>query len=493
MIYAKNIIFYQNTNLILNEASFSVGKNYRVGLVGLNGAGKTTLFKLILGELVPLSGIINVHGTISLAPQEIIYDLSFEGTKTIKDYIDPKKLKKDYELQRILHALGVGNLELDSIPQNLSGGERTKLALAKALIAEPENLLLDEPTNYLDSKGKRWLANFLGNYPKSFILVSHDINLLDRYINKVILINTQTKKIEEYKGNYSNYQKIKEKKEKLLKREIKSKNKHIENMEKSLQRLYGHTSKKGVRQRVIVERRIETMKDKLPILPKELKKMKIILPTPANVGGIPISVKGISKSYDGKFVLRDISFSISKNERVAFIGPNGSGKSTLIKILIGKIMPEKGEVFRDQNLKIGYYSQDFENLTLNKKIIEFMRESTSLSLEEIRKILARFNFTGDQVFQTINTLSGGEKTRLSMALILSQDYNILILDEPTTHLDVLSQRIILDSLKDYKGSLIVVSHTEEFIEELDPQRVLLLPENTLKYWSMELLSRISLI
>lgn len=493
MLSVKKISFFNNTVEIFNNASFSVGERMKVGLVGKNGAGKTTLFKLISKEETPITGEINFSGTIKLVPQEVKADPKLTEAKNVREYIDPINRKRDFELKTILDGLELENICLNDMPINLSGGQKTKLALAKALIEEPDLLLLDEPTNYLDTKGKNWVSNFLKNYSKTFILISHDLELLDKHIDKVIAINTQTKKIEEYRGNYSNYKRIKQEKDNFIKRQFLNQQRQIKKMEKSLQGLYKKTSEKGVRQRVILQRRMEKMKTKLPELPEEIGKIHIVLPDPIPVGEIPISVKNIFKYYHQNPILENVSLAVRKKERIALVGPNGAGKTTLIKIMLKILRADSGAIEMDNNAKVGYYSQEFENFDHDSRVIEMMREKTNLSEEEIRKILARFGFKGNIVFQKISTLSGGEKTRLSMAFLLSQNNNLLILDEPTTYLDALSQRIILDVLKEYKGSMIVVSHTEEFIQELNPDRVLLLPENQIKHWSNDLVDLVSYI
>ncbi|MDO8429573.1 MAG: ABC-F family ATP-binding cassette domain-containing protein [Candidatus Daviesbacteria bacterium] len=491
MINAKNLSFSHGSNLIFNEVVFSVEKNQKVGLVGPNGSGKTTLLNLLTGKETPNAGRIEITGNIELVPQEVKNDPVLDASATVREYLDVNNTKGDYELRKMLEGLELSYLDLTSSPKILSGGQKTKLALARALLVEPDILLLDEPTNFLDVKGKKWVMNLLSSYPKTLILISHDISLLDRYIDKVLAINTQYRKIEEYKVNYSKYLKLKAEKDALLTRHIVVEQKHIKRMEESLKILRKNRSEKGVRQRVMLQRRIERVKINLPDLPQEVKKIKINLPTPSWVGELPIRVTNLGKSYGEKEVLSNINFSIVRGERIALIGPNGAGKSTLIKILVGLITPDSGEIQRDNNLKLGYYSQELETFDLNKTLIEATREEFNLPENMVRSMLAKFLFPGEKVFQTIGSLSGGEKTRLSMAKLLLHDYNLLILDEPTTYLDVMSQRIILEVLKEYKGTILIVSHTEEFIKELQPDKALILPENKFDVWYPEFLEKIN--
>ena len=481
MITAKNISYgYARLN-VYEDSSFSIVRGETVGLVGPNGAGKSTLFKLLMREDHPTQGSLQILGKVGYVPQEIKNDPILEGAVDIKTYIDPEIKKEEWELMVMLNSLEV-NEDLDSRPGLLSGGQRTKLALLRAIIAEPDILLLDEPTNFLDTEGKRWIMEFLSEYPNTLIVISHDIHLLDQHIDKVLAINPSSKKIEEYKGSYSKYVRVSGNNEVMLKKKYDNEQKEIGRMKKSLLKMARMSSEKGARARASVQTRIDRMNEALPELPPALAHIKFTLPEPRNVSEIPLSAKNISKSYGDEPILTDVSLSIRKGERIALYGPNGAGKSTFIKILMGRLAPDSGEVVRDPDLHIGYYSQEFEMFDFEKTILETVEEVCSLPLSQIRPILAKFNFLRHRIYQTVGTLSGGEKTRLSIALLMLQNHNLLILDEPTTYLDVASQKIILEALKSYKGSMLFVSHTEEFVEGLTPTRIMLLPENLVKFW-----------
>jgi ATPase subunit of ABC transporter with duplicated ATPase domains len=480
MITAKNLSYSYGKEPIFKGANFFVAKNNKVGLVGSNGSGKSTLFKLISGEEYPDDGKIETNGQIISVPQEVKRDETMEKAKTLRDYLDPKNESEDYEILRILAKLEMAQFSLDHPPQNLSGGQKTKLAIARALITQPDILLLDEPTNFLDTAGKEWVMNFLGKYPKTLIVISHDLQLLDKNIDKILEVNIQKKLIEEYTGNYSDYLKLKGDKDSLLVRQIHVQERHIVQMKKGWLKISHVKSEKGVRQRIQLEKRIEKMEENLPEMPLEAKKIKMQLPEPAWMGELPIIAENISKSYGTKKVLKNVNFDIKRGERIALMGPNGAGKSTLIKILLGMLSPDSGEILRDEKLKIGYYSQEFETFDFEKNLLETVKEKCEMPEGQLRSLLGRFLFSGEKVFQKISTLSGGEKTRLSIATLLAKNYNLLVLDEPTTYLDVLSQRLILEALKSYKGSMILVSHTPEFVEELKPERKFFLPENKMK-------------
>lgn len=489
MINVKNLTFGYGEKTLFQGANFSVSKDQKVGLVGLNGAGKTTLFNLLSQKEFPQEGEIEILGKIGFVPQEVKFDPEVDAAPSIREYLGQERM--DFELKEMLSQLELADLKLESLPRNLSGGQKTKLSLCRALLSVPEILLLDEPTNFMDKEGKKWVMNFLSHYPKTLIVISHNLKLMDQAIDRVLYINEHTKKIEEYKGNYSKFLKLKKEKEDLFKKNFTAKEKQIKRMEEGVKRLYRHTSKKGVRQRVVLERRLERLKEKLPELPPEIKKMRLFLPEPLWVGELPIKAKEISKSYGSLKVFKDLNFTIVRKERIALLGANGTGKSTLIKILNGVLEPDSGEVISDENLSIGYFSQEFEAFDLDKTLLEALTEECKLPDGVARAFLGRFNFLGNKVFQKIGTLSGGEKTRLSIALLTGNNHNLLILDEPTTYLDVLSQRIILDALKEYQGTMIVVSHTEEFISELNPNKAFLMPEGQMVFWSEELLERVS--
>ncbi|MGI5827659.1 MAG: ribosomal protection-like ABC-F family protein [Patescibacteria group bacterium] len=491
MIKALNISFSYGEKPIFTKTSFTVGNNQKVGLVGPNGAGKSTLFNLLTQREFPEEGSITVDGIVELVPQEVKQDKVLEHAKTIRDYIDCGHQKQKYELLKILEGLELGNFKLEQKPLNLSGGQKTKLAIARVLILEPDILLLDEPTNFMDTAGKRWVMDFLSRYPKTVLLVSHDLPLINNSIDKVLAINIQYQTIEEYNGNYQTFQKLKKQRDELLRRQIQNEQKHIARMKESLVKMARFTSKKGVRQRTMLKKRIQKLEDTLPELPQEVKRIKLRLPEPSHIGQLPLMLKHISKSYGTNPVLTDVSLSVQRGERIALIGPNGAGKSTLIKVALGILEPDSGQINRNENLKIGYYSQEFEAFDMNLTLMQTMEEKAHLSEKLSRGVLARFMFPREKVNQRVGTLSGGEKTRLSIALLLLKVNNLLVLDEPTTYLDVMSQRVILDALKEYKGTMLVVSHTREFIEELKPSRALFLPQNRVAFWEPEMAKFVS--
>ena len=491
MIQAQDISFNFASNPLYDKASFVLPKGKKAGLVGLNGAGTSTLFQLILQNEWPDEGKMRVEGSVALVPQEVKRDVLQEKSKTVKEYLLNARPNKDHRLLELMSQVELGNVTLESNPSEMSGGQKTKLALLHALLLEPDVLLLDEPTNFLDTAGKKWVMHFLASYKKTLLVVSHDLDLLDRHIDKVIYVNKQTKKFEEYTGTYSKFKKLKAERDEHLTRYIKNQQQKLKKMEKSVERLKRSNVEKVIRQRVVMERRMARIQDKLPELPTEVVRIKLSLPEPAHVGELPLLIKNLKKSYGDTPVLSDVSFSIRKKERVALVGRNGAGKSTLIKSIMGLIEPDEGLVDVDERAKIGYYSQEFDNFDLSHRLFESLLERTYADEGQIRTFLAKFMFDRDKYKQRVGSLSGGEKTRLSIATLMLKDYNFLILDEPTTYLDVLSQKIILDALKEYKGTMLIVSHTPEFLKELQPDKVLLLPEERYTLWDDEFLDRAS--
>ncbi|HET7099114.1 MAG TPA: ABC-F family ATP-binding cassette domain-containing protein [Patescibacteria group bacterium] len=484
MLKVKDLAFGFGAKPLYEKVSFIVGKGQKIGLVGPNGSGKSTLLSIITGKETGYTGKVELMGTAVLVPQEIKYDAIMEKSPTVRDYVDPENKFLDFEINKMFSGIEL-SVSLDHDPKTLSGGQKTKLALARALLMEPDILLLDEPTNFMDKAGKNWVMRFLSEYDGVVIVISHDLDLMNKKIDKVLAVNPHTSLIEEYKGNYSEYLRLKKIHDDILKKQVEVKSRHIKRLEKA----YAMFDKFDTK-RTVFRKKIEREKIALPDLPPEFKKISIRLPEPKRVGEIPIRTINVSKNYGDLQVLKDVTFTILRDQRIALIGPNGVGKSTLIKILMGMIEPSAGQVVRDSEFSVGYYSQEFETFDFTKSPIQIFCEETTASEGFARAFLGRYMFSGDKIFQRVETLSGGEKTRLAIAVLTGKNHNLLILDEPTTYLDVMSQRIILESLKEYKGTMIIVSHTPEFIKELAPTKAYLFPEEKMVFWEDSLLDRI---
>ena len=484
MLKIHNLSFGFGVKLLYEGVSFIVGKGQKVGLVGPNGSGKSTLLSIIRGEEEGYTGQVEVIGNVALVPQEVKHDPEMEEANSVRAYVDPKGSYQDHEIKRMFSGLEL-EVELGLDPKTLSGGQKTKLALARSLFMNPDILLLDEPTNFMDAAGKAWVMKFLSDYDGTVMVISHDLDLMDRAIDKVLAISPHNSTIEEYTGTYSDYQKLKKDKDERTKRELRVKSLHLKKAEERYQNM------RAVAAKSVLKKSIEREKLALPEAPEELKKIKISLPTPKRVGELPLKASEISKSYGELKVLRDIDFSVIRGDKIAIIGKNGSGKSTLIKILLGITKPDSGEVVRNSQLSVGYYSQEFETFDFEKTVLESFCFFTNKDEGFARGFLGKFLFSNDKVFQRIGSLSGGEKTRLSIAVLTAQDNNLLILDEPTTYLDVLSQRIILEALKQYEGTMILVSHTPEFVTELKPNKTFIFPEQKMVFWEPKYLGRVT--
>ncbi len=470
MILGKDISLVFGQKILFDKVSFYVDVGQKVGLVGINGSGKTSLLKMITGISEPDLGTVEHLGNVTWVAQEIKKDTFMDTCPTIRQYLDSTHNFSDFDIKKVLAGLELSHLSLEGDPNVLSGGQKTRLVLTKAVLNKPDILLLDEPTNFLDKSGKIWLMNFLANYPNTLIIVSHDLDLLDHHIDKVLYINPLTHKIDEYIGNYSAFVHQKQINEDLLVRHIKAEAKHIQEMKQGYSKIAHYTSKKGARQKINLKKRIVKAETELPQMPATLKSIKLHLPLPTPVGQIPIFLQSVAKSFGQNQVLDNLSFDIKRGERIALMGENGAGKSTLIKIITGDLEPDDGRVVRDLNLKIGYYCQEMENLDPYVSIFSFIQDISHQPETPIRSILSKMLFDKTKINQAVGSLSGGEKTRLAITALLMQDFNLLILDEPTTFLDPLSQRLILEAVKEYTGSLIFVSHTPEFVEGLNPSR-----------------------
>jgi ATPase subunit of ABC transporter with duplicated ATPase domains len=463
--------------------NFVLGKGQKVGLVGPNGSGKSTLLSIITGEEDSFTGKVEIVGNITLVPQEIKYDKHMEEVGSVRDYVDSKSVHLDHEIKKMFSSLQL-DTTLTHDPKTLSGGQKTKLALARALLLKPDILLLDEPTNFMDKAGKAWVMKFLSDYQGSVIVISHDLELMDTSIDKILAVTPYSSSIVEYKGTYSDYIRLKKEKEENLKRELEIKTRHLKRTEER------YNTSRAVATKSIIRRKMERERQALPHAPQEIRKINISLPEPKKVGELPIRALGIYKNYDDLDVLTDLNFTIIRGQRIALIGANGTGKSTFIKILMGLLQLTKGEVVKHPDLAVGYYSQEFETFDFTKTVLRTFCDETKRDEGYARSFLGRYMLSGDKAFQSVGSLSGGEKTRLSMAILTGKDNNLLILDEPTTYLDVLSQRIILESLKEYKGTMILVSHTPEFVKEIKPDKAFLFPEAKMVFWDDELLDRI---
>lgn len=503
---------------VLRNVSFHIEDYDKAAIVGINGAGKTTLLRIIVGEMAADEGMVTVSKDKSFGylaqHQSVDTENSIYGELlTVKqDLIDLEeqirdtellmKAAQDAELERlmesyaqlthqfesgggysyrseltgVLKGLGFTEEEFDKPVSTLSGGQKTRVALGKLLLQKPDLIMLDEPTNHLDMSSISWLETYLMNYKGAVVIVSHDRYFLDRIANKIVEID-QTK-ASVFTGNYSDYA---VKKEQLRAAQLKAylnQQQEIKHQEEVIAKLKSFNREKSIKR---AESR-EKMLDKVERLEKPTQArtdMHITLEPKCVSGNDVLHVENLSKSFGPLELFRDIGFDIKKGEHVAIIGDNGTGKTTILKI-INQLVPADGGTLRlGANVQIGYYDQEHHVLHMEKTLFEEISdEYPAMNNTEIRNILAAFLFTGDDVFQRIGDLSGGERGRVSLAKLMLSESNFLILDEPTNHLDIASKEILEDALNGYTGTVLYVSHDRYFINRT-ASRILELSGNTL--------------
>lgn len=491
------------TDVILKNISFHIEEKEKVAIVGVNGAGKSTLFKIITGELSLDSGevIMPKSATMGYFSQSLEIDSSktiygelltvfepimlmeqqlrdMEAQMSHKSGDQLEKLMEKYSelshkmeemdgysyqsrLRGIIKGLGFSDEESSQTINQLSGGQKTRVALGKILLKAPDILLLDEPTNHLDIDSLRWLEDFLRSYKGAVVIISHDRYFLDKVVGKVIEI--ENKKAKEYFGNYSYYAE-----KKIVDREIEyhryiNQQKEIKHQEDVIKKLREFNREKSIKR---AESR-EKMLDKIERIdaPENLPdKMRLEIKPVKESGNDVLSVDNVSMAFDGVPLFDNISFDIKKGEKTALIGPNGIGKTTLFKIILSRLEAKGGSVKLGSNVVIGYYDQEQSDLNLNKTIFDEISDAyPDLTITQIRNVLAAFVFTGDDVFKTIGSLSGGEKGRVALAKIMLSNANFLILDEPTNHLDINSKEILEQAIQCYTGTVLYISHDRYFI------------------------------
>ena len=502
----KASIFFQGEPLF-SDITFRLGNGNRVGLIGKNGAGKSTLLKVISGEIEASSGQIAKEKDVNigflkqdidfefgrtvleesyLAFSEIIAiekQLSFINTQLAertdyesKEYsqliVDLNDLQHQYEIiggysyqgttEKILQGLGFLREDFNKLTDTFSGGWRMRIELAKLLLQNNDILLLDEPTNHLDIEAIIWLENFLKNYPGAIVIVSHDKMFLDNVTNRTIEISLG--KIYDYPKPYSKFL--------VLRNEIKTQQlasqknqaKQIAQTEKLIEKFRAKASKATMAQSLI--KKLEKV-DRIEVDKDDNSVMKLSFPISITPGKVVVEAENISKNYGDLSVLQNISLSVDRDSKIAFVGQNGQGKSTLAKIIVGDIKSE-GNIKLGHNVQIGYFAQNqAEYLDGSKTVLDTMIDAANeKNRSKVRDILGSFLFKGDDADKFVRVLSGGERNRLALAKLLLQPLNVLIMDEPTNHLDILSKNVLKVALSKFEGTLILVSHDRDFLQGL---------------------------
>ena len=500
MLNINKISLNRGNKEILKDITLTLGNNEKVGLVGVNGAGKSTLLKIICGLEEPDLGNISMKGTLSYLAQETHknMDVTNHPNLTIGEYlIIEKNLDiEEWEIKKLLNNLKMEDKDCDSKIGELSGGQKIKIEIIKILLEQSDILVLDEPTNFLDIPSAEWLMRYLITYPKSVLVVSHDLRLMNKGISKIWYLNEKIHNVEVYKGNYEQFLKVKAQRDEYLVKTLETEERKAKKVFELAQTLSGRKSVKEKKRAARKFEQAEIMRSNVRELQtkvKKGKKMQLSIPVPIQSNKRVLEVSDISMEYmKGCKVLKSITFDIERYERFAIIGKNGAGKTTLLKILADRLNPTGGCYKWGYNTKVGYYSQENEDLNFNMSVWENIYKLDWGEIDK-RKFLGRFLITGEMIDQRVATLSGGEKTRLALAKLFAGGYNVLLLDEPTTYLDPESQDILLEALREYKGTIIIVSHEPEFIKNLNINKVLLMPEEYVGYFRDEYIDRIGII
>lgn len=526
----ENLCMSFGTQVIFDNVSFQINNNDKVGIIGVNGAGKSTLFNILLGNLTPDSGNITLDTKINLGylPQVIMEDASSED-ETVFDYLlegrpikklkeeltnfydiianthNEHELKKYYKkinrinelleyydeynaesiLLKIISGMQIDDSLLDLKLKNISGGQKSKVAFAKLLYSNPEIMLLDEPTNHLYLDTKDYIINYLKNYHGIILVISHDVEFLNAVTKKTLYVDKTKHNIEIYNGNYEKYMKIKSERD-LAKQRLYEKQQREEEKLKGIIAKYirGNEKKANIaKDRIKKLEKLETQKIELEKKNKYTKfNMRINRPSYS----IPIKCNNLTFGYNEENLLyEDLNFDLTRGEKLLVVGENGIGKTTLLRLIMGYLTPIEGSVEITDKTDIAYYAQEHEILDNNKTILENFA-NFGLADYEIRRMLGSFLFSGDDIFKKVEVLSPGERSRVALAKISQTGANTLLLDEPTNHLDPMTQLIISDTFKNYEGTMLVVSHNLDFVDNLNINRMLLLPSGRITYYDRDI-------
>ncbi len=538
MISASDLELRAGARILLEPTTFRVQHGDRIGLVGRNGAGKTTSLRVLAGESLPHAGKIERSGPVGYLPQDprtgdldvIARDrvLSARGLDVLATDIakvqvrleetphDETLLRRygnleerftalggyaaESEAARICANLGLPDRVLVQSLRTLSGGQRRRVELARILFAdtagEPTTLLLDEPTNHLDADSITWLRDFLRQHNGGLIVISHDVDLLDAVVNKVWYLDANRTTLDVYNLGWKSYLQQRETDERRRHRERANAERKIDQLRSQADKMRAKATKARAAQQML--RRADALAGGLEAVRTGDKVARLRFPAPAPCGRTPLTAEGLSKSYGSLEVFTDVDLAVDRGARVVVLGLNGAGKTTLLRLLSGIEAPDTGAVAPGHGLRLGYYAQEHETLDHDRTVLENMRTSASavgradLTDTDLRKILGAFLFSGEDVDKPAGVLSGGEKTRLALGMLVTSAANVLLLDEPTNNLDPVSREQVLDALRTYAGAIVLVTHDEGAVEALTPEKVILLPDGVEDNWSPDLADLIAL-
>lgn len=520
----SNVKFEVGVRSILTDVSFSIEDGDKLGVVGVNGSGKSTLLRIICGEYEATDGSVFIakDKSVGILEQDDAFKISNEGENTVISQMYaafPQLLRDEAALARIESELKIaegdelvrlsnefervntrfidgGGLHYKSrcksllsrlgfeehmhqLPvDSLSGGQRTRLALARLLYREPDILILDEPTNHLDTETMLWLEGHLAAYKKTVILVSHDRYFLDRVTNKTLDIENCKAKL--YKCSYTEFTRQKEEARLAQERQYINQQREIERLEKYIEQQRRWNRERNIIAAESRQKAIDRM-EKVERPEDAPKGISFSFTQGGETGNDVLSVRNLAMSFPDKKLFEDLSFEVKKKERIFIVGANGTGKSTLLKILLGKLRQTKGVFEFGYNVKIGYYDQENQNLTPEKTVLDELWDAyPDMNQTKLRSVLALFRFRGEDIEKTVSVLSGGERARLTFAKLMLSATNVLILDEPTNHLDIASREALEDAVSAFEGTVIAVSHDRYFMKRL-ATRILELGEKPLDY------------